>query len=34
VAERIVWLKMLTMAFQMSYGHEPEIEIKEKEAAN
>lgn len=31
-AERVTWLKMLAMAFQMSYGAEPEIEIKE--AAN
>jgi hypothetical protein len=31
-AERVTWLKMLAMAFQMSYGQEPEIEIKE--AAN
>jgi hypothetical protein len=31
-AERITWLKMLTMAFQMSYGQEAEIKIKE--AAN
>jgi hypothetical protein len=31
-SERITWLKMLAMAFQMSYGREPEIEIKE--AAN
>ncbi|HTE77530.1 MAG TPA: hypothetical protein VK653_12460 [Xanthobacteraceae bacterium] len=31
-ADRITWLKMLAMAFQMSYGLEPEIEIKE--AAN
>jgi hypothetical protein len=28
-AERVTWLKMLSMAFQMSYGQEPEIEIKE-----
>jgi hypothetical protein len=37
-SERVTWLKMLAMAFQMSYGPEPEIEIKEatkiKEAAN
>jgi hypothetical protein len=31
-SEHITWLKMLAMAFQMSYGPEPEIEIKE--AAN
>ena len=30
--ERVTWLKMLTMAFQMAYGCE-EISIK-KEAAN
>jgi hypothetical protein len=28
-SERVTWLKMLAMAFQMSYGSEPEIEIKE-----
>jgi len=28
-SERVTWLKMLAIAFQMSYGHEPEIEIKE-----
>jgi len=31
-SERITWLKMLAMAFQMSCGAETEIEIKE--AAN
>jgi hypothetical protein len=31
-SERVTWLKMLAMAFQMSYGPEPEMEIKE--AAN
>jgi hypothetical protein len=30
-SERVTWLKMLAMAFQMSYGPEPEIEIKECE---
>lgn len=33
VDERVNWLKMLAMAFQISYGQEPEINIK-KEAAN
>jgi hypothetical protein len=27
--ERVTWLKMLAMAFQMSYGPETEIDIKE-----
>ena len=31
-AERITWLKMLTMAFQMSYGEEAEVDLKK--AAN
>jgi len=31
--DRINWLKMLAMAFQITYGQEPSIEIK-KEAAN
>ena len=31
-AERVNWMKMFAMAFQMSYGQEPDIEIKE--AAN
>lgn len=31
--ERVNWLKLLTMAFQMTYGQEDQIEIK-KEAAN
>jgi hypothetical protein len=31
--ERVTWLKMLAMAFDITYGHEPSIEIK-KEAAN
>jgi hypothetical protein len=29
--ERVNWLKLLTMAFQMTYGQEPEIEVKKKE---
>jgi hypothetical protein len=29
----VKWLKLLTMAFQITYG-EPEIEVKKKEAAN
>ena len=33
VDERVTWLKMLAMAFQITYGQEPNIEIK-KEAAN
>jgi TPR repeat protein len=33
IVDRVNWLKMLTMAFQITYGHEPSIEIK-KEAAN
>lgn len=32
VADRVNWLKMLAMAFQMSYGQDADIEIKE--AAN
>ena len=31
--ERVTWLKMLTMAFQITYGPDEAIEIK-KEAAN
>ncbi len=31
--ERVTWLKMLAMAFQITYGQEPNIDIK-KEAAN
>jgi hypothetical protein len=31
--ERVTWLKMLARAFDITYGHEPNIEIK-KEAAN
>jgi hypothetical protein len=34
VDERMNWLKLLTMAFQMTYGQEPEIEVKKKEAGN
>jgi hypothetical protein len=34
VDERVNWLKLLTMAFQMTYGTEPEIEVKKKEAAH
>jgi hypothetical protein len=34
VDERVNWLKLLTMAFQMTYGQEPEIEVKKKEAAS
>lgn len=33
IDERVNWLKLLTMAFQMTYGQEEEIEIK-KESAN
>ena len=33
VDERVTWLKMLAMAFQITYGQEQNIEIK-KEAAN
>jgi hypothetical protein len=32
--ERLNWLKLLTMAFQIAYGQVEEIEIKKKEAAN
>jgi hypothetical protein len=28
VDERVTWLRMLAMAFQVTYGQEPEIEIK------
>ena len=31
--ERVTWLKMSAMAFDITYGHEPNIEIK-KVAAN
>jgi hypothetical protein len=34
VDDRINWLKMLVMGFQVAYGAEAEIEIKKKEAAN
>jgi hypothetical protein len=29
--ERMNWLKLLVMAFQISYGNEPEIEVKKKD---
>jgi hypothetical protein len=32
--DRINWLKMLLMGFQVAYGADDEIEIKKKEAAN
>jgi hypothetical protein len=32
--ERMNWLKMLIMAFQVAYGTDEEIEVKKKEAAN
>src|SRR5690606_17983319 len=32
--ERINWLKMLVMGFQIAYGTDDEIEITKKEAAN
>jgi hypothetical protein len=32
--DRINWLKMLEMGFQVAYGADDEIEIKKKEAAN
>jgi len=32
--DRINWLKMLVMGFQVAYGADDEIEIKKKEAAN
>jgi hypothetical protein len=32
--ERINWLKMLVMGFQVAYGADDEIEVKKKEAAN
>ena len=32
--DRINWLKMLVMGFQVAYGADAEIEIKKKEAAN
>ena len=31
---RVNWLRMLVMGFQVAYGHEDEIEVKKKEAAN
>jgi hypothetical protein len=31
--DRINWLKMLVMGFQVAYGADAEIEIKKKEAA-
>jgi hypothetical protein len=34
VDDRINWLKMLVMGFQVAYGTDAEIEIKKKEAAN
>ena len=34
VDDRINWLKMLVMGFQVAYGADVEIEIKKKEAAN
>lgn len=34
VDDRINWLKMLVMGFQVAYGADQEIEIKKKEAAN
>jgi hypothetical protein len=34
VDDRVNWLKMLIMGFQVAYGTEEEIEIKKKEAAN
>ena len=32
VDERVSWLKMLAMAFQVIYGQETEIDIKKAEA--
>ena len=32
--DRINWLKMLVIGFQVAYGADAEIEIKKKEAAN
>lgn len=32
VDERVSWLRMLAMAFQVTYGQEPEIDIKKAEA--
>lgn len=32
--DRVNWLKMLVMGFQVAYGTDAEIEIKKKEAAN
>jgi hypothetical protein len=32
--DRINWLKMLVMGFQVAYGADDEIEFKKKEAAN
>jgi hypothetical protein len=34
VDDRVNWLKMLVMGFQVAYGTDAEIEIKKKEAAN
>jgi hypothetical protein len=34
VDDRINWLKILVMGFQVAYGTDAEIEIKKKEAAN
>jgi hypothetical protein len=34
VDDRVNWLKMLVMGFQVAYGTEEEIEVKKKEAAN
>jgi hypothetical protein len=28
IADRVIWLKMITMAFNMAYGREANIEIK------
>lgn len=33
VAERVNWLKLLTMAFQIAYGQEETIEIKKETAS-
>lgn len=30
VDERVTWLKMMAMAFQIAYGPEPEIDIVKK----
>jgi hypothetical protein len=34
VDDRVNWLKMLVMGFQVAYGADAEIEIKKKEAAH